>query len=139
LNDANLDPRFTGYQAGLDVCRAVTSWVAVCAQSAVEWFKVSPTPSSEWETPFAAQAMVGVGATFQTELISDLLVQLQPAILVAPRPATVGEPDWSAALYERSQVQLQLRAGLAWGLGGNDPSYGSRSNFAQSGPARITH
>lgn len=139
LNQDDLNPRFTGYQAGLDVCRALTSWVAVCAQSAVEWFKVSPTPDSGWDAPLATQAMFGLGATLQTQVVSDLLLQLQPAVLIAPRPATVDEPDWSAALYERPQVQVQLRAGLAWGLGGNDPSDGTRSNFAQTGPARITH
>lgn len=139
LNRESLNPRFTGYQAGLDLCRSVTSWVSVCAQSAVEWFKVSPTPGSDWNAPLATQAMVGLGATLQAPLVSELLLQLQPAVLVAPRPARVNEPDWSAALYERPQVQLQVRAGLAWGLGGNDPSDGAGSNFAQSGPARITH
>lgn len=139
INDDALDPRFTGYQAGLDVCRGVTGWASLCALSAVEWFKVSPTRDPGWEAPFANQAMFGLGATVQTELVPDLLVQLQPALLIAPRPARIDESDWSAALYERPQVQLQLRAGLAWGLGGNDPSDGSRSNFAQIGPARITH
>lgn len=134
-----LDPRYVGYQAGLDVCRIVTTWAAVCAQSTFEWFKVSPTRAPGWDSPFAKQAMIGLGATFQAPLFASLLVQLQPALLVAPRAATVTESDWSAALYQRPQVQVQLRAGLAWSLGGSDPSDGAGSNFAQTGPARITH
>lgn len=137
LNQEALDPRFTGYQAGLDVCREITNWAAACAHGAVEWFRVSPNPG--WNSPLAKQALVGLGATLQTPVLSDLLLQLQPALMFAPRPATVAEPDWSAALYERPQLQVQVRAGLAWGLGGSNPSDGSRSNFAQTGPARITH
>lgn len=139
VNENALDPRFVGYQAGLDVCRDVKPWVAACALTSLEWFRVSPTREPVWQTPFASQLMIGLGATLQTPLVSELVLQVQPGVLFAPRPATVSESDWSAALYERPHVQVQLRAGLAWGFGATRPTDDSRSNFAQTDGARITH
>lgn len=127
---------YHGYHAGLDACRALAGWVSACAQTQIEWFRVSPNPG--WVAPLASQALVGLGMTFQTNLVSDLLVGLQPSLMIAPRPAVVREPDWSATLYERPQIQLQVRATLGWGLGGSRATNGGRSNFTQSASARVT-
>lgn len=138
LDDAD-DPialEYHGYHAGLDACRALAGWVSVCAQTQIEWFRVSPNPG--WEAPLASQALVGLGTTFQANPVADLLVGLQPSLMIAPRPAVVREPDWSATLYERPQIQLQVRATLGWGLGGSRTTNNARSNFTQSANARVT-
>lgn len=137
LDDANpSELEYHGYHAGLDLCRALAGWVSVCIQSQIEWFRVSPSPG--WTAPLASQALLGLGTTFQANPVADLLVQLQPSLMIAPRPAVVREPDWSATLYERPQIQLQLRATLGWGLGGARSNDDRRSNFTQSTSARVT-
>lgn len=139
INNDRLDPTFEGYQGGLDVCRLVANWAGVCAQSSFESFRVVPSSTEYWIAPYASQVMFGLGATLQTRVASDLLVQLQPAAFYAPKPAQILDSDWSVPFYERPALQVQLRAGLAWGFGGKDPSEDAGANFAQTGPARITH
>lgn len=128
---------FQGYQAGLDVCRGVFEWGSVCALSELQWFTASP-PGQGWTSPTASQWMFGLGTTLQLGLFSALEAQLQPRVLFAPRNAQVRESDWSTILYERPQLQVQIRAVLSWGFGGTRTSETPRSNFAQWASPYVT-
>ncbi len=134
----NLPLDFQGYQAGLDVCRGVFEWGSVCALSELQWFTASPRGQG-WTNPTASQWMVGLGTTLHVGLFSGLEAQLQPALLFAPRNAQVKESDWSTTLYERPEVQVQVRAAISWGFGGTRTSEAPRSNFAQWEAPHVTH
>lgn len=108
---------YTGYQVGLDVCRDVTSWGAVCALGELQRFSVVPQRDT-WTAPLATQIAVGLGGSLRLPLVSGLEAQLQPGLLYAPRPARTRESDWSTVLHERPQWQVQIRAALTWGFEG---------------------
>lgn len=128
---AGVGLEYRGNSAGLDVCRDVFPWAAACVTSELQWFTVSPA-GSDWTAPRAAQLMVGLGTTHALRLVADLAVQLQPALLFAPRQARVRESDWSTTLYERPQFQLHIRAVIYWGFGASRASEHAGENFAET-------
>lgn len=121
---------YAGYQVGLDVCRDMTSWGAVCALGELQRFSVVPRRDL-WTVSWATQIAVGLGASLRVPLVSGLEAQVQPGLLYAPRPARTRESDWSTVLHERPQWQVQIRAALSWGFDVHKSSESSSSNFRQ--------
>lgn len=107
----------TGYGAGLDACRVLTSHTQVCASGM--WRSLSgrlDAPGFEWGSAGSLWT-VGAALAWEYPVGEHLRVEVAPALAVALTPAHVTEETAPEPLYVSGGLEALLRVGFSWEFG----------------------